>query len=118
MANSAELIVAKALAVLAPVDVYPDEAPEGAARPFVTYQSVGGQSPNILDGVLSNQNARMQVTVWADDRLTAINLMQRIIAELTGPAITAVTIGAPVSIREQDTRLRGSRQDFSIWFLP
>lgn len=118
MANSAELIVSNALAVLAPVGVFPDEAPEGTPRPFVVYQAVGGQSPNALDDVIDNQNARMQVTVWADDRLTTIELMRRVIGELTGPPIQAVTIGAPVSIREQDTRMKGSRQDFSIWFLP
>lgn len=118
MANSAEAIVYGALRGLVADRVYPDIAPEAAARPYFTYQAVGGQDTDTLDGQTDLQNARMQVNAWADDRLTAVNLMRAAIAALTDPPIAAVTIGAPASTYEPDTKLRGSRQDFSIWFKP
>lgn len=124
MANSAEAIVSTALKPLAlnadgtTFRVYPDVAPAGTLRPYITYQAVGGQSPNYLGNTVDLQNARMQLNVWADTRSAANSLMQSVIASLTGPAIKAVTIGAPVSIYEPDTKLYGSREDFSIWFTP
>jgi hypothetical protein len=123
MANSAEAIVFAALKALVPngdgtFRCYPDVAPTGALRPYITYQAVGGQSPNYLSNNVDLQNARMQLNVWADTRAAATTLMQSVIAALTAPAIKAVTIGAPVSTYEPDTKLYGSREDFSIWFYP
>jgi hypothetical protein len=123
MANSAEAIVFNALkALVANGDgtfrIYPDVAPAGALRPYITYQAVGGQSPNYLSNTVDLQNARMQVNVWADERGVATNLMQSAIAALTGAPIRATNIGAPVSTYEPDTKLYGSREDFSIWFYP
>ncbi|MFM0326086.1 DUF3168 domain-containing protein [Caballeronia glebae] len=118
MANSAEAIVYGALRGLVGDRCYPDVAPAGALRPYVTYQAVGGRSPNYLSNTVDLQNARMQVNVWADSRSVANSIMQSAIAALTGPAIKATTIGAPVSTYEADTKLYGSREDFSIWFYP
>ncbi|VVE49460.1 tail completion protein gp17 [Pandoraea terrigena] len=123
MANSAEAIVFAALKSLVPNSdgtfrVYPDVAPAGVARPYITYQAVGGPSPNYLNNTVDLQNARMQVNVWADSRSVANSIMQAAIAALAGPAIKATTIGAPVSTYEADTKLYGSREDFSIWFYP
>ncbi|WP_316150435.1 DUF3168 domain-containing protein [Cupriavidus sp. BIC8F] len=123
MANLIENIVFGALKSL--VDngdgtyrCYPDVAPANAVRPYLTYQSVGGQSLNILDGNEDLQNARVQVNAWANDRLTASTLIQSAIAALTSPTIKGISIGAPVSTFEMDTRMYGSRQDFSIWYYP
>jgi hypothetical protein len=119
MANSAEAIVYGALRSLVSDRCYPDVAPAGVARPYITYQAVGGQSANYLNNtVAAQQNARVQVNVWADDRLTAIGLMQSAIVALTPPPINATNIGAPVSTWEPDTKLYGSRLDFSVWFTP
>lgn len=123
MANSAEAIVFAALKTLAPngdgtFRVYPDVAPAGALRPYITYQAVGGQSPNYLSNTVALQNARMQINVWADTRSVARALMQSVIDALTPAPIMATTIGAPVSSYEADTKLYGSRSDFSIWFTP
>lgn len=124
MANSAEAIVFDALkGLVANGDgtyrCYPDVGPDMVTRPYITYQAVGGQSANYLQNtVAAQQNARMQVNVWADDRAMAIALMQQVIGALTPPPINATNIGAPVSEQEPDTKLYGSRQDFSIWFNP
>lgn len=118
MANTAELIVRAALRGLAAGRVYPDVAPAGVAKPYITFQSVGGQSPNTLRGAVINQNARMQVAAWATTRDAASLLIQEVAAALVTDEVGAVTIGAAVSVYESDTKLYGSRQDFSIWFLP
>ncbi|KVO11719.1 tail completion protein gp17 [Burkholderia ubonensis] len=124
MANSAEAIVVGALKSL--VDngdgtfrCYPDEAPANVHRPYIVYQSAGGKSTSYLtETVSSQQNSRMQVAAWADDRLTADAMMQAIIAALCIPPINATSMGAPASVRDFDTKLYGSRLDFSIWFTP
>lgn len=116
MASSAESIVYDAIKTLAAGRVYPDEAPLGVARPFIVFQAVGGESTNYLSNTDNLQNGRVQVSVWADDRLTAIDVMQSVIAALTPAPIFATSKGAPVSIREFDTKLYGSRLDFSVWW--
>lgn len=116
MANSAEAIVYGALQSLASGNVYPDVAPGGVVAPFIVYQAVGGQSTNYLSNTDNLQNARVQVAVWANDRLTAVALMQSVISALSGSPIYGVSIGAPVSTWEFDTKLYGSRLDFSIWW--
>ncbi|MFT0167486.1 DUF3168 domain-containing protein [Paraburkholderia mimosarum] len=124
MANSAEAIVFGALkSLVANGDgtcrCYPDIGPALATRPYITYQAVGGKSANYLNNTTAaQQNARIQVNVWADDRATANSLMQSVINALCPPPIEATNIGAPASTWEFDTKLYGSRLDFSIWFTP
>lgn len=118
MANSAELIVFNAIRGLVNDRCYPDVAPAVVTRPYITYMAVGGQSVNYMNNTVALQNARVQVDVWADDRLTAVTLMNSVINALTPAPINATNIGAPVSSYEQDTKLYGSRLDFSIWFTP
>lgn len=116
MANSAEAIVYEAIKTLASGGVFPDLAPVNTARPFIVFQAVGGQSTNYLSNTDNLQNARVQISVWADDRLTAVAVMQSVIEALTPAPIFATSIGAPVSTWEFDTKLYGSRLDFSIWW--
>ena len=116
MANSGEAIVYGAVKALVDGRCYPDVAPATTPRPYVTYQAVGGQSTNYMSDTDNLQNARMQVNVWADSRTTALAVMQSIIAALCGDPINATSIGAPVSAYEVDTKLYGSRLDFSIWW--
>lgn len=118
MANSAEAIVAAALSPLAGARVFPDVAPAATVRPYIVYQAVGGQDSNTLGGPTNLQNARVQVAVWADTRATAVALMRNSISALVGEPIKALPIGSPVSVHEPETKLYGSRQDVSIWFIP
>lgn len=118
MPNSAESIVYNAVKSLVGGRCYPDVAPEMVKRPYITYQAVGGQSANYMNNTVALQNARVQVDVWADDRMTAVSIMNGVINALTPPPLNATNIGAPVSTWEADTKLYGSRLDFSIWFNP
>jgi Protein of unknown function (DUF3168) len=97
--------------------VYPDVAPENTVRPYCTYQAVGGTAINFMDQAQPGRvNARVQVNVWADTRGQASVLARQAEDALRGVAALQTTVlGAPVSIYETDTRLRGTQQDFSFW---
>lgn len=123
MANSAELIVYTALKGLVPVGddkfrCYPDIAPLGTVRPYITYQQAGGKDAHTLNGDAGISNSRMQINVWADSRTAATALMASVKVTLESDPIKAVPIGEPVSEYEEDTKLYGSRLDFSIWYYP
>lgn len=96
---------------------YPDEAPEGVARPYITYQQVGGRPLVYLErAVPSKKNGRFQISVWADTRSASASLGLQVEAALiTATAFQAEAIGAPLATKDEDTGYRGSLQDFSIW---
>jgi hypothetical protein len=97
--------------------VYPDLAPQGAARPFITYQQVGGRAIAFLEtAVVGRRNSRLQVNVWAATRLAANNLARSVEDTLVASAtLRAIPLHAFVTIFEPDTGLYGTRQDFSVW---
>jgi Protein of unknown function (DUF3168) len=96
---------------------YPDVAPEATARPYLTYQAVGGTAVNFISQAPPGRvNTRMQISVWADTRAQASTVARQAEDALRGVAALQTTVmGAPVAIYETDTRLRGSQQDFSFW---
>lgn len=99
--------------------VYPDAAPFGAARPYITYQQVGGEAANYLESALvGKRNARMQVNCWSDTRLATMALARAAEDALVTSSLRAYVLGAPVSEHEDEMSppLFGARQDFSIWF--
>jgi len=113
-----ESTIFNALTGLASGRVYPDVAPENAARPYITYQQVGGQAINFLEQTTpSKKNGRWQVNVWADDRITAAAMSRTVEDTLrTTTALQTTVLAAPVAGYESDTKLYGTRQDFSFWF--
>lgn len=112
-----EKLVADALAALANGNVFPDVAPAGTSKPWITYQSVGGQDFTDLSGETSGtRNGRVQISVWAATRLGAANLMEQVYQALVPLPTCAVPIGGPVSTFEEATQLYGSSLDFSITY--
>lgn len=98
--------------------VYPDVAPAGAARPYITFQQVGGAAVNLLDGgAPGKRNGRFQINCWADTRTAAATLSRQVEDAIRAAASLQTTVlSAPVSVYEQDVSLYGTRQDFSLWF--
>lgn len=98
--------------------VYPDVAPFGVEKPYITYQQVGGDVVTFIDSTMpSKRNGRFQLNVWATTRLAAAALARQVESALvTSSALRATPMGAAVSSYEPDTLLYGSRQFFSIWF--
>lgn len=115
---SVEAEIFNALKSLVSNRVYPDVAPSGVARPYVTYQQVGGGAINFVDvTVPSKKNGRFQINVWADTRLSASNLARQVEDTLRAvPSLQTTVLGAPFGVHEPETNLYGTVQDFSFWF--
>jgi hypothetical protein len=105
------------LASLVASRVYPDVAPEGTARPYITYQQVGGRSPVYIEGALpTTKNGRFQLSIWSTSRAsTAALALQAEAALVASTTLQAEPVGAPVAVHEPDTGLYGALQDFSVW---
>lgn len=115
---SVETFIFEALRGLVNDRVFPDVAPEQTPRPYATYQQVGGESVNFVDsGVPSLKNGRWQINIWADSRLEAAALSRVVEDTLRGiPALQTTVLGAPIARYDEETKLRGTMQDFSFWF--
>lgn len=114
---TAESIIFDTLRGLVADRVFPDVAPEGTVRPYITFQQVGGAAVNFIDATLpSKRNGRFQLNVWADTRLQAALIARQVEDALrVAPALQTTVLGAPVADYEADTKLYGTRQDFSAW---
>ena len=112
-----ESLLFNALKGLVSNRVYPDIAPIGTVRPYLTFQQVGGASINFLGGDIPGKaRARMQVNVWADTRSQAALLITQVESAIrSATALQATVLGQPVSSYELDTLLYGSRQDFDLF---
>lgn len=97
--------------------VFPDEAPNGTPTPYIVYQQVGGEAPIFLErAVPSKMNGRIQVNVWDLERTVAKALGIQIEAALVAATtFQAKPLGALISLTDEETRLRGSSQDFTVW---
>jgi hypothetical protein len=96
---------------------YPDVAPLGATLPYITYQQVGGNAINFLSGIPDQRNGRFQINVWASTRSDASTLIRQVEDALRlSTTLRATTQGGAVSGYEDELKLYGSRQDFSVWF--
>jgi len=113
---TAETVTYGALKALAGGRVYPDVAPASPVKPYIVYQSIGGVDETTFDGADTLQNSRMQVSVWSTSRSEAATIIKQVRAALTAEPVLGVPIGAPVSVYEDDTKLYGSQQDYSIWW--
>lgn len=97
--------------------MYPDIAPADVAKPYIVYQQISGPSPIYVEKVVPNlKGARIQVNVWAETRLQANTLALQIESAITtATAFDGKPVGAFTALYEEDTGLRGTRQDFYIW---
>lgn len=115
---SVEVVIYNALKHLVGNRVYPDIAPELVRRPYITFQQVGGRSVNFLSAELpEKRNSRFQFNVWADSRLNAAKIAKQVDETLRQvQVLQTTTLSEPVATVESETRLYGTRQDFSFWF--
>lgn len=115
---SVESIIFSSLRSLVSDRVFPDVAPEGAIRPYITYQQVGGEAINFVESTVPNKaNGRFQLNVWADSRMQASATARQVEAALRGvTALQTEVLGSPFSDYEPDTKLYGTVQDFEFWY--
>lgn len=100
--------------------VAPDVAKEGTARPYVTWQELGGRGTRNLDGTASDKrHTFLQITVWDETREGALALIRSIEDAMCASAsFTASPQGEPLSLFEDgEPNLYGSVQRFGIYSL-
>jgi hypothetical protein len=97
--------------------VFPGFAPTNTARPYVTFQGIGGEAPQFLDAtVASKRNSVKQISVWADDPAEATAIMLQIEEVLiTTDVFQASPEAAAADDFDADMERYSSRQDFNIW---
>lgn len=116
---SIEASIFDALKGLVANRVYPDVAPAGAAKPYITYQATGGEAINFMDTALpGKRNCRMQINVWADTRKAASDLGRTVEDTVRVLPLNVTVLGAAISRFEvvDGKNLFGSQQDFSLWY--
>jgi hypothetical protein len=112
--TEADLVAA--LGALVGNRVFPDVAPFDTVTPFIVYQQVGGSPVNFLGSEASSKkNARIQITIWADTRQEAMNLIRQTEDLMSAAPIYAYIEGAAIAHYDTTTKLRGALQDFSVW---
>lgn len=97
--------------------VYPSTAEYGTPLPYLTWQHIGGESLRFLDNSASDKrNVYVQVNVWADSSLQAMQLARQIEDALCASrALQASPQGEPQAGFDDGDELRGTVQSFSIW---
>lgn len=96
---------------------YPDVADDNPVVPYIVYQQISGEPLAFLERALpSKKNGRFQIAVWATTRKDAAAIALQIEnAMLLTTAFQVEVIGGPTAAYDDETKLRGTRQDFGIW---
>lgn len=108
-----------ALKTLVSDRIYPaGRVAEKAARPYITFQQVGGQPVNFLDPTVpSLKNGRFRMNVWANNRKDAAAMCRAVEDALrVNTTLQTTVLTAPVALFDDATNLAGTSQDFSFWF--
>ena len=97
--------------------VFPDVANSGIDRPYITWQSIGGDAWRYGDGAAPDKRmTAMQINAWATTRADAISLIHAVESAIDGVASWQVEPqGEAVSRHEPANNLYGSTQLFLIW---
>lgn len=115
---SLESDIVAALTSLVSGRVFPEFAPYSTAKPFITYQQVGGAAENFLEATpVGKRNSRIQISCWTTTRQSANNLARAAEDALVNSSLNAFVLGAFIAAFEDDVepKLYGTHQDFSLW---
>ena len=96
---------------------FPDFAPLGTFRPFITFEQVGGEALSFLDGTLPDKkHGRFEISVYADSRAAcaAIALQVESVMAAATP-FQSMAIHAPISDYADEVKIYSSTQNFSIY---
>lgn len=97
--------------------VYPDVAPQGTEKPYMTWQAIGGEVARFLDNTAADKrNTLVQINAWALTRQDATVLIRQAEDAMCASAqFIARPQGEALSMYESDTKLYGAVQRFSVW---
>ncbi|NID06653.1 DUF3168 domain-containing protein [Luteibacter jiangsuensis] len=114
---SLEEIIFSALGPLVDGRCSPDITDDNPQYPLIVYQGVGGVAIDYADQTAADKdNARVQVWVWAETRLSASDLSRQVRDAMMAIDLPVKTLGSPVSEMNDVLKLYGARTDFSIWY--
>lgn len=96
--------------------VFPSTAPVNTARPFVTWEHVGGDPLRYIDGTAAVQrHAMLQLTIVADTKAEALALSLAVESALcAAAAYTAVPQAALQGRHDDDMNLYLAFQEFAV----
>lgn len=96
---------------------FPDFAPLGTVRPFITFEQAGGDALYFLDGALPDKkHGRFEIGVYADSRATCASIALQVEAAMAAAtAFQSMAIHAPVSDYASETMIYSSTQNFSVF---
>ena len=104
--------------------VYSPTAVYGTARPYITWQHIGGTALRFLDNSAPDmRNAFIQVNAWADTKKAAFDLLRAIEVQLcaTGAGFNATPTEEPSDAYvegdegQSPGELKGALQTFKVW---
>ncbi len=95
---------------------FPDVAPELTAKPYVTWQGVGGEPlRNLANTAADKRHTLMQINVWSATRSQSLTMIRQIEDALcASAAFIASPQGEPLSTYEEDAESYGCIQRFDI----
>jgi len=110
-----EKLVAALLAICP--RVFQDFAPTDTQRPYITFQQIGGETVDFIDGTVpSKENAYVQINVWSDIRKEAkASILQVEAALIKSTEFQASPQAAASNDFDTDMERFSSIQTFSIW---
>lgn len=96
---------------------FPDFAPLGTVRPFITFEQTGGDALHYLDGALPDKkNGRFDIGVYADTRAECASIALAVESAMaTASAFQSTAIHAPISDYASDVKIYSSNQNFSVF---
>lgn len=96
---------------------FPDFAPIGTPRPFITFEQVGGQALAYLDGALPDKkHGRFEIGVYADTRANCALIALQVEAAMAAATVfQASATTAPASDYAPEPKIYASLQTFSVF---
>jgi hypothetical protein len=96
---------------------FPDFAPLGTVRPFITFEQVGGEALSFLDGTLPDKkHGRFEISVYADSRAACAAVALQVESVMAAATVFQSTaIHAPISDYADDVKIYSSTQNFSVF---
>lgn len=96
---------------------FPDFAPLGTVRPFITFEQTGGDALNFIDGALPDKkHGRFEIGVYADTRAECASIALAVEAAMAAStSFVASAIHAPISDYASDVKIYSSTQNFSVF---
>jgi hypothetical protein len=110
---------AAGLSALVGARIYPDQAPQATAKPYVVWQEISDLEVNDLSGSAETSgvhNYRIQVTFWDVNATKSREGGKQVrLAMSAASAFKSLHIDSRAMPFEPDTKLYGMQSDFSVW---